>query len=88
MEVLLSVEAVTSGMNLKALRHLYATTEAQVHGPLSSMVLSKIPQEICLVISCETGDGNWKLDNLMKILLGELRAREIAAASDIASVKG
>ena len=53
---------------------------------MSSVVPSKIPQEIRLVISCETGHGDWKLDNLMKILLSELQAREIAAASDIASV--
>ena len=65
MEVLLSVEAVTSDMNLKALKHLYDITEAQVHGLksigvtseeyrslLSSVVLSKIPHEIRRIISC------------------------------------
>ena len=85
----LSVEAITSDTNLKALRHLYDTNEAQVHGLksmdvtseeyeslLSSVVLSKIPQDICLIICCEIGDGDRKLDNLMKILLSELQAQE------------
>ena len=95
------MEAVTSDTSLKALRHLYDTIEAQVHGLksmgvnsdeygslLSSVVLSKIPLEIWLIIRHEIGDGDRKLDNLMKILLSELRAREGAEASDIASVKG
>ena len=55
---------------------------------LSSVVLSKIPQEIRLIISREIGDGDRKLDHLMKILLSELRARERATVSDIPSVKG
>ena len=87
MEVLLSVEAVTFDMSLRALRHLYDTIEAQVRGLksmsvtcneygslLSSVVLSKIAQQICLIISHEIGDGDWKLDHLMKLLLSELRA--------------
>ena len=97
MEVLLSVEAVTSDSNLKALRHLYDTVEAQVRGLksmgveaetygalLSSVVLGKIPHEIRLVISRELGDGERKLEDLMKNLLSELQAQERAAASDTA----
>lgn len=95
METLLSVEAVTSDFNLKALRRLYDTVEAQVRGLksmgveaetygalLSSVVLAKIPHDIRLVVSREMGDGERKLENLMKILLSELQARERAAASD------
>ena len=71
MEVLLSVEVVTSDTSLKALRNLYDTIEAQVcelksmgvisdeYGTLlSSVVLSKIPQEIHLIISREIGTGD------------------------------
>ena len=101
MEALLGVEVVTSDTNLKALRRLYDTIETQVRGLkamgvesetygglLSSVVLGKIPQEIRLVISREMGDGDRKLDALMKMLLDELQARERAAAIDVASGKG
>ena len=80
MEVLLSMEAVTSESNLKALRRLYDTVEAQVHGLksmgveaetygalLSSAVLGRIPREIRLVISREMGDGECKPEDLMNI---------------------
>ena len=92
MEALLSVEAVTSDFNLKALRCLYDTVKAQVRGLksmgveaemygalLSSVVLGKIPHDICLVVSCEMGDGERKLEDLMNILLSELQARERAS---------
>ena len=64
MEVLLGVDAVSSDANLKALRRLYDTVEAQVRGLkamgvttetygglLSSVMLSKVPPEIRLIIS-------------------------------------
>ena len=94
MEILLNIEGVTSGRNLKALRHLYDTIEAQIRGLnsmgvtadtygglLSSVVLSKIPHDICLIVSRMIRDGDRKLDDLMKMLLDELQARERSAAS-------
>ena len=90
-----------SDTNLRTLRHLYDTVEAQVSGLismgvkpetygalLSSIVLGKLPQEVRLLLSREMGDGDRKLDDLMKLLLGELQARERAAASNLASRKG
>ena len=66
---------------------MYDTIEAQIRrvklmgvttdeygSLLSSVVLSKISQEILLIISHEIGDGDRKLDHLMKILLSELQA--------------
>ena len=101
MEILLNIEGVTSGRNLKALRHLYDTIEAQIRGLnsmgvtadsygglLSSVLLSKIPQDIHLIVSRMIGDGDRKLDDLMKMLLDELQARERSAASDITLGKG
>ena len=101
MEVLLSSEAVVYDSNLKALRHLYDTVEAQIRGLnsmgvkpetygalLSSVVLGKLPQEIRLLLSRGMGDGDRKLTDLMKLLLSELQARERAAASNLASGKG
>ena len=100
MEVLVSVEAVTSGFNLKALRRLYDTVEVQVRGPksmgveektygalLSSLTLGRIPHNICLVVSCEVGDGERKLEDLMEILQSELQTWERAAASDTAGTQ-
>ena len=87
MDVLLSVEAVLSDSNLRALRHLYDTVEAQIRGLnsmgvkpetygalLSSIMLGKLPQEIHLLLSRGMGDGDRKLNDLMKLLLGELQA--------------
>ncbi len=101
MEVLLSLEAVVSDSNWRALRHLYDTVESQIRGLnsmgvksetygalLSSVMLGKLPQEIRLFLSRGMGDGDRNLDDMMKLLLGELQARERAAASNLASGKG
>ena len=101
MDILLNLEAVVSDSNLRALRHLYDTVEAQIRGLnsmgvqsetygalLSSVVLGKLPQEIRLLLSRGMGDGDRKLDDLMKLLLGELQARERVSASNLASGKG
>ena len=89
MEVLLSVEVITSDTSLTALRHLYGTIETQVRrlksmgvsseeygSLLSALVVSKIPLEVHLIINHEIDGEDWKFDNLMKILLTELRAQE------------
>ena len=100
MEVLLSLDAVVSDNNLRALRHLYDTVEAQIRGLnsmgvkpetygalLSSVVLGKLPQKIRLLLSHGMGDGNRKFDDLMRLLLDELQARERATASILATGK-
>lgn len=100
MDALLSVEAVTSDTNLRALRHLYDVIESQVHGLkslgvasetygslLSSVLLAKIPKEIRLIISRKVGGGDWKLDQLLKMLKEEVQARERTAASDVSTTK-
>lgn len=100
MDALLSVEAVTSDTNLKALRRLYDVVESQVRGLkslgvasetygslLSSVLLTKIPKEIRLIISRNVGGGDWKLDELLKMLQEEVQARERAAANDTSSTK-
>lgn len=53
-----------------------------------SCMLGKLPQEVRLLLSRGMGDGDRKLDDLLKLLLGELQARERAAASNLASSKG
>ena len=100
MEVLLSMEAVFSETHLKTLRRLYDTIEAQFRvlkaigvtyetygGLLSSVILSKLPPEIRLIISREIGEGDRNLENLMKLLLDELQAREISMAGEFVPMK-
>ena len=79
---------------------MYDTIEAQVHGLktmdvtfemygglLSSVMLSKIPPEIRLIISREIGDGDWNLEDLMKLLPHELQAQERSMAREFVSMK-
>ena len=100
MDALLSIEAVSSDTNLKALRRLYDVVESQVRGLkslgvasetygslLSSVLLSKLPKEIRLIISRKVGGGDWKLDELLRMLQEEVQARERAIASETTSTK-
>ena len=101
MDALLKIETVTSDTNLKSLRHLYDVVEAQVRGLkalgvasnsygslLSSVLLNKIPKEIRLIISRKVGGGDWDLDQMLKMLHEEVRARERASGGDTPPVKG
>ena len=100
MEVLMSVEAASSKTHLRALWRLHNTIKAQVRGLkamsvtpetygglLSFNLLSKILPEIQLIISQHIGDGVRNLENLMKLLLQELQARERSMAGELAPVK-
>ena len=91
MEALLNLEAVTSQYNLKALRHLHDIVESQVRGLralgvaaesygslLSPVILSKLPPEFRLIASREVKDDRWQLDELMRVIDTEVRARERA----------
>lgn len=94
MDVLLNAEPVLSQHNLKGLRHLYDQIESHVRSLkslgvssesygslLSSVLLSKLPQELRLIISRKTSEDDWSLDNLMKEMEQEIEARERALAS-------
>jgi len=94
MEALLNLEEVTSQYNLKALRHLHDLVESQVRGLrslgvaaesygslLSPVILSKLPSEFRLIISREVKEDRWQLDELMRVIDEEVRARERATNS-------
>ena len=94
MDILLNVEAVASQHDLKGLRHLYDLIESHVHALkslgvssdsygalLSSVLLSKLPHELRLIVSRKTNDDDWNLDNLMKEMEREIDARERAKAN-------
>ena len=92
MDALLKVDSIASDSNLKGLRRLHDTVESQVRGLrslgvapesygslLSSVLMSKLPGEIRLIISRVVGEESWELDKLLETLEQELRARERAA---------
>ena len=92
MDILLNIDAVASQYNIKGLRHLYDLVEAQVRGLralgvpsesygslLSSILINKLPQELRLIVSREVKGEEWELDELMKVIEGEIEARERAA---------
>ena len=96
MNVLLNVEPVTSSYNLRGLRQLYDTIESHVRGLqslgvsrdsygslLSSVLLSmsKLLQELRLILSRELGSDDWKLDCVMQLLETEVQARERASSN-------
>ena len=94
MDALLKVDSIASDSNLKGLRRLYDTVELQVRGLrslgvapasygslLSSVLMSKLPGEIRLIISRVVGEESWELDKLLETLEQELRACERAAVN-------
>ena len=96
MYILLNVEPVPSQHNLHRLCHLYMydLVESQVRGLkslgvepssngslLSSMLLQKLPSELCLTVSREVNESDWNLDEILKQLEYEIEARERAAVS-------
>ena len=92
MEALLNVEAVDSQGNTAALRALYDkveihTRELQTLGVaaeaynclLPSVLMKKLPKELCLLISRQISEDEWNLERIMKELSDELKARERTA---------
>ena len=94
MEMLLHIEPVMSQYNIKGLQHLYDLVASQVRGLqglgvpaesfgslLSSVLMNKLPQDLRLIISREVKGDDWDLNELMKIIEGEVEARERALNS-------
>ena len=80
---------VSSVNDVKGIRQLYDKTEIHVRGLqalgvegqqygtlLVPVLLSKVPQELRLIISREFDTGNWSLDELLKVFKTEVEARE------------
>ena len=78
--------------DLRGLRRLYDLVESQVRGLrslgvasesygslLSSVLISKLPQELRLIVSREVTTGEWDLERLINIVEKEIDARERAA---------
>ena len=91
MDTLLELESVTSSNNTKALRRLYDQIEFQVRSLkslevpldsygnlLSSLFMSRLPQELRLIVSREVGEAEWRIDEIMNIVEREISAQERA----------
>ena len=100
MEVLLNLEAATSSHDLKNLRQLYDKVESHVRclkslditsasygSLLSSILMKKIPQDLCLIVSREIVRDEWDLDTLMKVIEKEIEAKERAAVDSSVNTK-
>ena len=89
MESLQNLKQVSSERDVKALRKLYDSIETNVRSLKSlgvdftqygvlliPMLMTKIPEEIRLMITRLTKKDDWALDGFLKIFLQELEARE------------
>ena len=94
MVLLLNVEAVPSDQNVKALRRLYDTIKSHIRSLkslgvesasygalLSSVLLNKLPPDICLIVSRKVASSELDMDSLIKAFEEELAARERASNS-------
>lgn len=89
MDTLLNLPAISSHHDLKGLRYLYDSVEAQVHGALgitantygglqTSILMKKLPSQIQLIALTEE---KWEVEKPMKIVNWEVNARERSATS-------
>ena len=94
MDILVNVSPVINE-DTRKLRELYDTLESHVRSLkslglpsnsygslLSSITMTKLPQDLRLIISREIKDQEWQLDTIMRVLENELEARECAALHD------
>ena len=94
MESLLSVNAVTSDNHLRDLRRLYDQSEANIRSlkalgvepesygaMLSSVLLSKLPPDMRLIVSRKVSADDLDMDRLLETFEQELIARERASDS-------
>ena len=93
MDALIHVDTVSSPHNVRRLRRLYEIVESNIKslaslgvdsgsygGLFASVLISKIPPELKLIVTRKMGDDDWDLNALMTTLEEELQARERATA--------
>ena len=98
METLLNIRSVKSGLNIQVLRQLHDLIESQVRSLkslgvssssygslLSSVVMSKLPQDLRLIITREVKD-EWDLDHILDVFRSELEARERANGNNVSPI--
>ena len=98
MKTLLNISSVKSGLNIQAIRQLHDLIESQVRSLkslgvssssygslLSSVVMSKLPQDLRLIITQEVKD-EWDLDHILDVFRSELEARERANGNNVSPI--
>ena len=101
MDTLLELEPVASPTNIKALRCLYDKIEFQVcslkslgvlHDSyanlLSSLFMTRLPEEFRLIISREIGETEWTVNQIMRTVESEIGAQEHAFIQSNSHAKG
>ena len=94
LDSLWNLETISSINNTKSLRRLYDTVESHVRGLqalgvspasygelLMSILMNKLPQELCLIISRKLAEEDWTLDTILGNFENEVIARERAAVT-------
>ena len=94
MEGLLCLPAVSSQHEVRELRHLYDAVESHVRGlqalgvlaesyggMLTSIMMSKLPAEIRLIVNCKLMDDTWSIADVLKSVEKEVQIRKRAAES-------
>jgi hypothetical protein len=89
MDTVVTIPAVTGNNDVKTLCRLYDVVESNVQSLkslgvpaesygslLSTVVMNKLPTELCLIIGREIGDDDWKFDVILEELLKEVETRE------------
>ena len=93
MDGLLSLPTVSSQHDVKGLRHLYDAVESHVRGlralgvptesyggMLISIIMSKLPAEIRLIVSREVTTDSWEISDVLTTIDREVTIRERATA--------
>ncbi|CAB3979174.1 PREDICTED: uncharacterized protein LOC107346460, partial [Paramuricea clavata] len=96
MDALLKLEGTTCNTDVNKIRRVYDSIEVHVRGLktlgveseqygtlLVPIILSKVPEDLRLILSRQISTENWKLDETLKHLRTELEARERCASSTI-----
>ncbi len=94
MDTLLHLEPVTSSYHLKGLRQLLDAVESNVRGLkalgvdascygglLSSILMSRLPSDLRLIVSRGLREDAWSLESMMEIFRREIEARERSAGA-------
>lgn len=85
MEILLNIKAVTSEQKLRGMRQPYDNAESHIRSLkslgvasdsygilLSPVLLTKLPSELCLIVSRKVSDSTLDMDSLLNIVEEEL----------------
>ena len=101
MDTLLNVSVISTHHDVKGLRKLHDSVEAHVRGLralglppdsygglLTSVLISKLPPEIRLIVSRAITGESWDLDQVMKVFEQEVDARECASLPGTPTSRG